>query len=101
MSGFFGFRNSQFELTLTNDENQKDQYLTGTDEAKNKMADLIFKNRSAIFNDYPPDNFTKDWIKIQGIYDQPDSSLKVKLKLSNDGKDISPVQEIYLKGFAN
>ena len=101
LSGFFGFRNSQFELTLTNDENQKDQYLTGTDEAKNKMADLIFKNRSKIFSDYPPDNFTKDWIKIQRIYDQPDSSLKVKLKLSNDGKDIFPVQEIYLKGFAN
>ena len=103
LSGFFSFSDfsNKFSLTLTNDENQKDQYLTGTDEAKNKMANLIFKNRSAIFNDYPPDNFTKDWIKIQGIYDQPDSSLKIKLKLSNEGKDIFPVKEIYLNGFEN
>ena len=88
------------KINLNPEEKGKNQYLTGTNEAKTKMADLIFKYRSKLFVNQP-ENFTKDWIKILDITNdnRVTNVLEVFFKLTNGNQDIFPNAVIKIDGF--
>ena len=99
MGGFFDNLKSA-KINLSPEEKGKNQYLTGTNEAKSKMADLIFKYRSKLFVNQP-ENFTKDWIKILDITNDNSATnvLEVSFKLTNGNQDIFPNAVIKIDGF--
>ena len=100
-SGFFNSVQSKVKLALSENEKPKAQYLNGTDEAKAKLVDLIFKYRNEIFINLP-NNFAKDWIKILQVVNNSETGedvLEIMFKLTKNNQDIFPESPMLLAGF--
>ena len=100
-SGFFNSVQGKVKLALSENEKSKAQYLNGTDEAKTKLVDLIFKYRNEIFINLP-NNFAKDWIKILQVVNNSETGedvLEIMFKLTKNNQDIFPESPIILAGF--
>ena len=100
-SGFFNSVQGKVELALSENEKPKAQYLNGTDEAKAKLVDLIFKYRNEIFINLP-NNFAKDWIKILQVVNNSETgedALEIMFKLTKNNQDIFPESPMLLAGF--
>ena len=100
-SGFFNSVQGKVKLALSENEKPKAQYLNGTDEAKAKLVDLIFKYRNEIFINLP-NSFAKDWIKILQVVNNNETgedALGIMFKLTKNNQDIFPESPMLLAGF--
>ena len=100
-SGFFNSVQGKVKLALSENEKPKAQYLNGTDEAKAKLVDLIFKYRNEIFINLP-NSFAKDWIKILQVVNNSETgedALGIMFKLTKNNQDIFPESPMLLAGF--
>ena len=100
-SGFFNSVQGKVKLDLSENEKPKAQYLNGTDEAKAKLVDLIFKYRNEIFINLP-NSFAKDWIKILQVVNDSETgedALGIMFKLTKNNQDIFPESPMLLAGF--
>ena len=100
-SGFFNSVQDKVKLSLSENEKPKAQYLNGTDEAKAKLVDLIFKYKNEIFINLP-NSFAQDWIKILQVVNNSqteEDALGIMFKLAKNNQDIFPESPMLLAGF--